>query len=303
MTAGDGRIPPSEEPEGGLGPLAERMDAMKREAEAIIDRARATNGEAAPRYALAAMEIHFAMRDEFGPANAALYGARGKKLQELAGAVGMTSAPEPTAFPIDDFVRETRSFAERLREKGFEVTGAPVLAKRIDWRPAEAVGWRLAVTDPKRTIDEDVPYAGTPHGPPKAATPKKIHPSVSLYVFPHVRLSASESMVARAQPGTPVSAGAATVFFRLPLHDQDPGRAIGDAVETALFGEAKPREHPAAAKALGGGTAALERGILRVSGRGEPPGELPDLGVPEARIVLWSVQQGADIDHTLIPRR
>ena len=55
--------------------------------------------------------------------------------------------------------------------------------------------------------------------------------------------------------------------------------------------------------ALGGGTAILERGLLRVTGRGEPPAPLPELGLPEARILLWTVQQGADIDHTLLPLR
>lgn len=298
--------PPSEEPAEGWGPLQERMKAMVRDAESIIDRARASSGDPATRYRLAEMEIHFAMRDEFGPANAALFNAREGKLKELAGAVGMTSAPEPIAFPVDEMVRETRSFAEQIRSAGYKVNESPVLAHRILWTPGETVGWELAVRDPKRTIDEDVPYSGTAHGPPKPVAPAKVHPTIHVYVFPHVRMSAAQSMVQREQPGEPIAAGRATVLFRLQdaqSHDQDPGGTIGKAVEAAIFREPTRKELPMTAKALGGGTAILERGLLRVTGRGEPPAPLPELGLPEARILLWTVQRGADIDHTLLPLR
>lgn len=298
--------PPSEQPMGGWGPLQEQMKVMVRDAEAVIDRARATSGDAEARYRLAEMEIHFAMRDEFGPANAALFNARGKKLAELAGAVGATSAPAPVTFAIDAFVRETRSFAQQIRATGLQVTESPMTARRLLWKPGEVVGWELVVSDPTRTVDEDVPYSGTPHGAPKPATPVKVNPSIHLYAFPHVRMSAEQSMVRREQPGEPLAAGEATVLFRLQAaqsRDQDPGGTIGKAVEAAIFREATSKELPMAAKTLGGGTAVLERGLLRVTGRGEPPAEVPDLGVPEARLIHWTVQRGADIDHTLLPLR
>jgi hypothetical protein len=304
--AGDSKIPPSEEPLGGWGPLQKQMEAMERDAEAIIDRSRATTGDAAARYRLAEMEIHFAMRDEFGPANGALFGAREKKLKELAGAVGATSAPEPLTFAVDSFVRETRSFAQQIRATGLQVVESPVTARRLLWKPGEIVGWELVVSDPKRSVEEDVPYSGTAHGAPASSAPGKVSPSIHLYVFPHVRMSAAQSMVRREQPGEPMAAGEATVLFRLQAaqsHDQDPGGTIARTVEAALFREATSKELPAAAKALGGGTAVLSRGLLRVTGRGEPPAEVPELGVPEARLIHWTVQQGADIDHTLLPVR
>jgi hypothetical protein len=250
------------------------------------------------RYRLAEMEIHFAMRDEFGPANAALFGARSKKLAELAGAVGTTSQPEPPPFAIDELVREVRSFAQLIRSTGLDVKESPVQARRLLWTPGEIVGWELTVSDPKRQVDEDVAYA------PKPAAPVKVNPRIHLYAFPHVRMEASQSMVKREQPGEPLSAGAASVLFRLQAaqsHDQDPGAAIAKAVESALFREGKTRELPAAAKALGGGTATLSRGLWRVSGRGEAPKQVPDLREPEVRLVLWSVQQGVDVDHALLP--
>ena len=293
--------PPTERPLGGWGPLQDRMKAMTRDAEAIIDRARATNGDAEMRFALAQMEIHFAMRDEFGPANAALFNERGKKLHELAGAVGKTSAPEPPSFPIDEFVRETRSFAEQIRAAGFTVLESPVTARKLLWSPGEAVGWELVVSDPKRTVDEEIAYATQP------ATPKKVSPSIHVYAFPHLRMTAEQSMVKREQPGEPIAAGRAAVLFRLQApqsKDQDPGNTIGKAVEAALWREPKKKELPALAKAMSGGTATLERGIARVSGRGPAPAEVPstpELEEPEMRIVLWHVQQGADIDFTLIP--
>lgn len=299
--------PPTERPLGGWGPLQDRMKAMTRDAEAIIDRARATNGDAEARFALAQMEIHFAMRDEFGPANAALFSERDKKLHELAGAVGKTSAPERPPFPIDEFVRETRSFAEQIRGAGFAVVESPVMARRLLWSPGDTVGWELVVSDAKRTVDEDVPYSGSPHGAPKPPSPKKVNPSIHVYAFPHVRMTAEQSMVKREQPGEPIAAGRAAVLFRLQAaqsRDQDPGNTIGAAVEAALWREPKKKELPALAKAMGGGTAMLERGIARVSGRGPAPAEVPtspEVAEPELRIVLWHVQQGADIDFTLIP--
>ena len=297
--------PPTEQPVGGFGPLQDHLKVMTRDAEAIIDRARASSGDAMTRYRLAEMEIHFAMRDEFGPANAALFNARGKKLLELAGAVGTTSAPDPLTFQVDEFVRETRSFAEQIRAAGYVVKEAPVPSGRLLWSPA-VVGWELEVSDPKRTVDEDVPYSGSPHGPPKPATPAKVNPSIHVYAFPHVRMNTMQSMVRREQPGFAVAAGAATVLFRLQdaqSHDQDPGDEIGTKVASAIFRESTSKELPAAAKALGGGTAVLERGLLRVSGRGVAPATVPELGVPEVRLVLWSMQTGADIDHTLLPLR
>lgn len=295
----DEKTPPSEKPAGGWGPLEEQMKAMTRDAEAIIDRARATSGDAMARYHLAEMEIHFAMRDEFGPANAALFNARGKKLLELAGAVGATSAPDPLVFAIDEFVRETRSFAEQIRAAGFAVDESPVRSGKLLWTP-DVVGWELVVRDTKRKVDEEVPYAAKP------STPVKVNPSIHVYAFPHVKMSAAQSMVRREQPGFAVAAGAATVLFRLQdaqSRDQDPGGEIGKKVEAAIFRESARKELPAAAKALGGGTAVLERGLLRVSGRGEAPATVPELGMPEVRLVLWSAQQGADIDHTLLPLR
>lgn len=289
----------SERPAGGFGPLESQMKAMTLDAEGIIDRARATTGDAATRYRLAEMEIFFAMRDEFGPANAALFNLRGKKLIELAGAVGATSAPEAPAYAVDDFVRESRSFAQEIRAAGFEVVESPVRSGRLLWTP-DVVGWELVVRDPKRTVDEVIAYAAKP------ATPNKVNPSIHLYLFPHVRMSGAQSMVRREQPAEPFAAGTATVLFRLQdaqSHDQDPGDEIGKKVAAALYRESKSKELPAAAKALGGGTATLERGVLRVTARGEAPATVPELAVPEARIVLWSAQQGADIDHTLLPLR
>lgn len=290
---------PSEQPADGWGPLAERMEAMTRDAEAIIDRARATSGDAMARYRLAEMEVHFAMRDEFGPANAALFNARDKKLAELAGAVGATSAPERLSFAVDDFVRETRSFAEQIRAAGYAVDETPVRSGRLLWTP-EVVGWELTIRDAKRTVDEELPYAAKP------ATPVKVNPSIHVYAFPHVPMSAAQSMVRREQPGEPIAAGAAAVLFRLQdaqSKDQDPGGEIGKKVAAAIFRESSSKEYPAAAKKLGGGTAVLERGLLRVSARGAPPATIPELALPEARMLLWSAQQGADIDHTLLPLR
>ena len=276
------------------------MKEMTRAAEAIIDRTRAGSGDVERRYRLAEMEIHFAMRDEFGPANAALFAERGKKLHELAGAVGRTKGPEPPPFAIDDFVRETRSLAQRLRDAGLAVEEAPVSSRALLWDP-DVIGWELTASDPKRTVSEEIPYAGTAHGPPKSD--KQVPASVHLYVFPHVKMSASQSMVKREQPGTPVASGAASVIFRLqaaPSRDQDPDGAVAAIVEKVLPGDAV-KELPAAAKALGAGSATLERGLLRVTARGEPPAEPPGPGVPEARIVLWSVQRGVDVDLALLP--
>lgn len=298
---------PGERPLGGWGPLQDRMKAMTKDAEAIIDRARATSGDAETRFALAQMEIHFAMRDEFGPANAALFNARDKKIQELAGAVGKTKPPEAIPHRIDDFVRETRSFAEQIRAAGFTVVEAPVMARKLLWMPGETVGWEMVISDPKRTVDEDVPYSGTPHGAPKPATPAKVHPSIRLYAFPQVRMTASQSMVKREQPGEVVAAGIGAVLFRLQAaqsRDQDPDGTIGKAVDAALWREPRKKETPALAKAMGGGTAIVEKGVARVSGRGPAPESVPSTpGVeePEMRIVLWYVQQGPDIDYTLIP--
>ncbi|HUQ41856.1 MAG TPA: hypothetical protein VM052_05070, partial [Candidatus Limnocylindrales bacterium] len=142
---------------------------------------------------------------------------------------------------------------------------------------------------------------------PKPATPVKVNPSIHVYSFPHVRMSAEQSMVKREQPGEPIAAGAGAVLFRLQAaqsKDQDPGGTIGKAVEAALWREPKKKELPALAKAMGGGTATLERGIVRISGRGPAPESVPsapELEEREMRIVLWQVQQGADIDYTLIP--
>lgn len=298
------RSPPPQEPLGSEAPLEARLRAMTQAAEAIIDRHRAGPGDAATRYALGEMEIHFAMRDEFGPANAALFAARAKKLQELAGAVGLTGTPPPPAGGADPFVRDARAWAAELRAKGLDVTEAPVLARRLLWEPGDAVGWELTVRDPSRSVDEFVAYSGTPHGAPSPAAPAKVRPTVHLYLFPHRRLSASQSMVRREQPGEPAGAGAGAVAFRLQApqsHDQDPQGVLGRAIESALFRDDSRAELPAAAKALGGGTAVLERGLLRVTGRSEPPAELPAVAAPGAKVVLWSVQHGADIDHTLLP--
>lgn len=293
----------SEEPLGGFLPLAKQLDAMKREADAVIERRGAGPGDAGARYALGAVEIHFAMRDELGPANAQLFADRQKKLEQLADAVGLADAPPDPPRRMDDFVRESRDLVARLRERGLLVTEEPVMSRRILWQP-DVAGWQLTIEDPSRKVEEDVPYAGTPHGPPKAATPAKIHPRVHLWLFPQVRMRASQSMVRREQPGEPRFAGAGLVAFRLQAaqsRDEDPGGKIEGVLDEITSGAA-PRELPEIARELRGGTAVLERGIVRVSGRDEPPAEDPESAVPDVRVILWSVRHGANVEHTLFPR-
>ena len=290
---------PVQEPLGGFGPLQAKMERMEAEADAIIARARDAGGPPEVRYGEAALAIHFAMRPEFGPANAAL--RRDRKLVDLAQAVGLDPAvlPEPPPL-VDEFVQEVRDIAARLRAPGLTVDERPCSSQKLFWSPA-TWGWQLTVSDPSRTVSEHIAYAG----PAEQSPPRQVAPRVTLHFFPLVRLSTSQSLVTRQQPGFIEGAGQAFVELGLQApqsHDQDPAGELRKAALAVVFpGAAEPQEQPAAAKALGVLQATLHHGVLEVAADGLPPQPLPSLPPTGARVLLWSASSGAGVDFTAIP--
>ena len=282
-------------PLGGWKPLADQMAVMVAAADAIIAEAKSAAGDPLERYRDAEMRIFFAMRPEFGPANAAL--PRDKQLRELATAVGLAQPPEPVAADLDAFVAQARATADALRKQGWTVEEGVASSRAVLWQP-DVRGWRLTVVDPSRLVDEFVPYSRDP-------STKQVNPSIRLWLFPHVEMSTSQNQVRREQPGTVEAAGPGAVLFRLQpqqSRDQDDG-ALSKAIIAALALDPGPRELADVAKRLGGGTATLANGVITVSGREAPKKPMPALEVTGAHALVWSVNRGVNVDHTLLPLR
>lgn len=297
--------PPVQRMLGGEAELASLLDRMIAEGEAVVRRAAAAPGDAQRRYRAAELEIHLAMRPEFGPANASLFGARERKLEELARALGLLGPAVPSRLPLDEFVRSVRGAVEALRASGLSVEEGPARTGSLLWQPDDP-GWRLAVEDPGRTIEEHHPYEGTSAGPKTPATPRKVHPRLSLFFFPPGRMTTSIGLMRREQPGTVEGALPSAILFALQAPqslDQDPDGRLGAKVRQSLFPAAEPREVPSAAAALGASQARLRSGVLEVRAARPPPPELPRLELPAAEVLLWSVQGGAEVELMLVPLR
>lgn len=241
-----------------------------------------------------------AMRPEFGPANAALFGRRERLLDALARAVKLDAARRPPdrGHALDRFAEAVLSARRALEAKGFAVESAPA-AGPMPWTPPEPA-WSLVARDESRKVAEYAPYAGSPAGQAAPAEPRRVHPRQTFLFAAPQRLRCSSSLVRREQPAEPVGAlNGALVFTPDPaqsLDQDDAGRLRAEALG-ALFPGGARAEVPLA----GGGKAVLENGLLRVSGGEAPTPEATRRAAPGARALLWTATDGPDIRRLLVP--
>lgn len=196
-----------------------------------------------------------------------------------ASSAGCTGRRGPRS-PIDDrFVASVTAVGWSLRSRGLEIEQEPISSEVVAWEPL-MVGRRMVVRDPRRMVPRTVPYAATrPAG--VDVGPAEVHPQVTLYLFPLVRLSTVENLVVREQPGNAIAALDGAVVFVLPpaqSGDQDNG-VLERTIEEALGG-----------------------GLSRVDTTMPPPDE-PPAAEGDARAVLWSVRDGARVNRTILPVR
>lgn len=293
---------PVSKPPADLGTLLEQMKA---EADEVIRGFRTRLMLADQRHRQAIFELFAVMRPRFGPANAQLFNERGKKLVELARALGAEDPmpPDVDGHRLDRFFEGVERATEALRSRGLDVEVLPVMSSAIEWAPVVS-GRMLRVIDPTRMLPEYIPYVELMPEPP---TPKQVPPRVTLYLFPPARMSASQGMVTRKQPGDLRGALEEAYVFTLQApqsRDTDDGKTETTVLES-LFPGAERIDQPKAAAALRGQSAEQLRGVLRASAETPPPQELPSSTALPAGVeaVLWSVAGGAEIQHTLLPAR
>ena len=285
--------------------LGKLLEQMKAEADKVIREFRLRLMLADRRHRQAIFELFAVMRPRFGPANAQLFSEREKKLVELARALGAEDPmpPDVDGHRLDRYFDAVERATEALRSRGLEVEVLPVMSGAIEWAPVVS-GRMLHVIDPTRTLPEYVPYPELLPEPPK---PKQVPPRVTLYLFPMARMTASQGMVTREQPGDLMGALAAAYVFTLQAPqsgDTDDGKTQATVLES-LFPAAKPADAPKVATALGGQGAEQLRGVLRVTADQPPPQSLPSSAALPTGVeaVLWSVGGGTDIRHALLPAR
>lgn len=264
---------------GGEAATASELAAMSRAADEAIRSAKAASGSAERRYRRAELEIHLAMRPEFGPANASLFGKRARKLEELRRALGLKGAPAGRVPDLDRFAAAVRDSRLRLEAKGLSVESSAAPAP-YGWSPAEPA-WALIATDPARKVALRIPYAGTPAGPPEPPSPVRVHPRLTLILAPARELRSTSSLVRRDQPAEPEGALEGAFVFITPSAqsgDQDEGDALRKSCLGALFPKGRT-------------------GLRRLAaGEKEPEAE------PGGHGVLRASTEGADLTRTLSPR-
>lgn len=258
-------VDPEQKP---LGPPDARMQKFSAEAAALI----ADAAKSGAPHEEAATAIYLVMRPKFGPANAALFNEREKKLRELATAL---KAEAPLSLPhLDAWADAVEAAAEKLTKAGFTVKSEPGHSAQLSWRP-RVFGRRLIIEDPRRTTTA-VPYAELKSEPAKPAHPKR-----TLWLLPLVTLRTQVNMVSREQPGELIGAleGATAWIIDPPQGgDVDDGKLI-EAIRAALFPDAKP------------GAAA---NVQRLKGD-EPLAN-------DARVGLRVKRSGADAEYELVVR-
>ena len=302
MTQGPPQSHPEQKPPSGLANL---LDQMKSQADDVIRQAATSSAPVERRQRDGIFEVFAVIRPRFGPANAALFNARDQKLLELARALGVEDPmpPDVDGHRLDQFFDTLERVSDALRSRGLDVETLPATSSAILRTPA-VQGRMLRATDPTRTLPEYVPYAELM---PERPAPKNVSPRLTLYLFPPARMTASQGMMTREQPGNLVGAleGACVFTLQAPQSgDTDDGKTETKVLES-LFPGAQSADQPKAAAALGGQSADELRGVLRVSAQAPPPEALPgSVELPAGtEAVLWSVAQGSNIQHTLLPAR
>ena len=293
---------PEQKPPPGLG---KQLEEMKAEADQVILNFKTRLMLADRRHREAIFELFAVMRPRFGPANAQLFNEREKKLVELARALGAEDPmpPDVDGHRLDRYFDAVERAAEALRSRGLRVEVLPVSSGVIDWAPL-VPGRMLRATDPTRTLPEYIPYAELRPDPP---TPKRVPPRVTLYLFPTAQMSAAQGLTTREQPGELLGAleGAYVFTLQAPQSgDTDDGKTAATVMDSLFPGAEAVKESKLAAT-LGAQTAEQLRGVLRVSAETPPPAALASSGalLPGIEAVLWSVERGAEIEHTLLPSR
>lgn len=296
---------PEEQTAPGLGAMMERM---RRDADARLQRALERHSSREDRYREGVLELFLAMRPTFGPANAWLFNERARKREDFASKLGIDPAND--AFPshiLDRFGQDLEDVVETLRRAPFDVTLETATTSEIAWNP-RTPGRRIRVVDLTRWVEYRPPYAGPSAGPPDE--PQRVHPRLTLYLFPLIRLETRESIVSRLQSGTLIGVcDVAVVFVLQPPQskDSDDG-GLMHRILHELFPSAPETPDgahtggglPDLATALEVESARLERGVLHVVGAREP--NLKDRGpMPDVRAILWTDHRGADVSRTLIP--
>lgn len=216
---------------GGEGALASELAAMERAADAAIRAAVGAPGTAERRYRRAELEIFMAMRPEFGPANASLFGKRGRKLGALRERLKLESPPPDRAAALDRFADAVLAAKDALQARGLAVASS-VAAGPALWLPEEPA-WELSAGDGRRRL-------------------------TLVFAVP-TELSSSASMVRREQPAEPFGAlDGALVFTADPMvsGDRDETGELRLACLAALFPDGKNGLGPEA----GPGTRAVLRG-------------------------------------------
>lgn len=260
--------------------VAAQMDQMRALADEAIRRAVEAPGPVEARHAAGVFEIVAAMRPTFGPANAWLFGERGRKLAALAKALNV--AEPASAGSLDAFFDSVDSAQTALAGKGLTVKQGRTDSSVLGYLP-RTPGRALRAEDATRFVAEYVPYV--------SARGKAVHPSFTLHFIPLSSLSMHASMVTRDQPGRLVGAvNGALVFVQDTARsgDSDDG-AIEKVALDALFGSAPPETK---------GEVKKHRGIAWVSlgvGAATP-------ACPEGSFALSATRsEGANIEVQVVP--